>query len=298
MKFTVVPLENLTSSEIELYQALSLPSAHPLLTEKQSHFAIEARLDDRLVGLMLVALQGYRAQVQSIMVLEPFRKQGIGTSLFGFFQDFAIQQEQIKTLEIQYEQSSFSAPIIEKWLSLYQWGPGTLFLVRCFFDVYRFHPPWFQRPFHTPPNAEIFNLKNLQPADRMIIRHWEEQGRLIPYLSPYFDEDQIEPLNSFGMRYNEQITGWCITHRKDPETIHYFALFMNQDLHLSGLGIALLAHSIRMQQVSPIRWAVFEANLKYIEPAWKRFILKRLMPYADKIERIKSAYKSASRDGQ
>lgn len=291
MKFIVVPLKDLAISEIELYQTLSLTIAHPLLAEGQHHFAIEARLDSRLVGLMLVALQGNRAQVQSIMVLEPFRKQGIGTALFGFFQEYALQQKQIKTLEIRYEQSSFSAPIIEKWLSRYQWGTGTLYLVRCFFDVHSFHPPWFQHSFRTPSNAEIFNLINLQPNDRLIIRYWEEQGRLTPYLSPYFDEDQIEPLNSLGMRYNGQIAGWCITHRKDPETIEYFALFMNQDLHLTGLGITLLVHSIRMQQASPIRWAVFEANLKYIDPAWRRFILKRLIPYANKIERIKSAYK-------
>lgn len=291
LKLKVVPLEGLNEAQIERYKALSIPSAHFLFAEKESHLAFEAHLNDRLVGLILASLRDFRALVQSMMVLESFRKQGIATALFGFFQDYVTQQKHITAIEIRYEQSSFYAPIIEKLISHYQWNPGSLYLVRCFFDVQKFKAPWFQRPFRTLSNVEIFNLKDLQPADRTIIRYWEDQGRLIHYLSPLLDEDQIERLNSLGMRYHGQIAGWCMTCRKDLETIQYYALFMNQDLHLSGLGIALLAHSIRIQQGSPIRWAIFEANLDYIDPAWKRFILKRLMPYADKIERMKSAFK-------
>lgn len=289
-EFYVVPLNSLSESQKEAYRKLSIEPAHFLLDHPNSHLAIEARQKNELVGLILVEMKEWRVQMRSLFVREDVRRQGIGTALFGFFQNEMIKKK-MKAIEFEYEQSSFFAPIIEKLIAHYQWKPGSYYLIRCFFDVPKYNAPWFQKTYKLPTDATIFPLNKLTKEDRHFIQHWQDQGRFMAYLSPFYEPDKIEPLNSLGLRYKGKIAGWCITHRYKPDCVRYFALFTNPDMPITGLSIYLLKESIRLQQASSIRWGVFEANLGYIDSSWKHFIKKRLLPYACKVERMKWAAK-------
>ena len=109
------------------------------------------------------------------------------------------------------------------------------------------------------------------------------------FLSPLFDEDLIDLETSFGLRKEGAVVGWNIGIRPHPDTITYSKLHIDTELMQAGYGIQLIVHVIRQQKKLPIRNALFEINLDRIDPTWWRFVKKRLMPIASRIERVNRA---------
>lgn len=48
------------------------------------------------------------------------------------------------------------------------------------------------------------------------------------------------------MRYRDEVRGWIVTHRIAPRTIRYTSLVVDPELPAKGLGIRLLAESLRL----------------------------------------------------
>lgn len=292
--FSVNWLSIAAQGDLEPYKSLTIPTAYFLFENWSQHsphcLAFEARVGGELVGLILAKIseEWQTVKLLSFKVEISKRRQGIGQSLFGFCQAYVIEKK-LKGMSFEYDEKLPDAAALEKIVARHGWLPPRLYGLRCYFDCPAFHPKWFDKLTVAPRNIEIFPWGELTEKEREVIKHGENQGHFLPPLSPFNDEKNIEPINSLGLRYKGQIKGWCITERSASDTIRYQALYIDRDLHLTGLSIWLLAQSIRLQQASPIPFSLFEIHSEYIDPSWKHFIKKRLIPYAQRVERLKFA---------
>lgn len=294
LEFKRTPLPSSTLAHSPEYIPLIKPEILPQLPLLSSEFywvAVEAHLHNQLVGLALAEVYPHNhfSQLYSFVVQENYRRQGIGTQLFAFLQKWLIEQEQVQALGIEYERKAPYAPALEKIVASQGWLPPYTYLIRCHFDVRIFNPPWFHRSYAFPPSFQLFPWKELLPAERKHIDYMEQQGMFPPYLFPFQNESQLDLETSVGLRQNGQLVGWSITHRLDPETISYSILYIDRSLHRSGLGIQLLIASIQRQKQSLVPYALFEVKLKEIDPSWWHFVKKRLIPTAQRVERMRWA---------
>jgi hypothetical protein len=284
-------------NNFEQYKTFLVPSALFLFKETRRSDAylivIEALKDDKCIALILAeAYQTLKtAQLYSIFVQENFRQRGVGFALFRSFQELLVKEE-FRAIGFEYMISSFSLAL-EKILEHLQWPIPKLYLIRYYYDdVSQFKPPWIFLPYHIPSSIEIFPWTALKPEEKKLILFQEEQGVFLPQLSPFREESQIEYLNSLGLRYQGKVIGWAITHRIKPDTIRYTTLYIEKEFYHLGYAIFLLIQSMLLHKKSPIPKALFEVNLREIEPSWARFIQRRLKPYADRIEKVKWAFKA------
>ncbi len=263
-------------------------------TSDPHQIAIEAHLAGELVGLSFAEVYPlhHLAQIDALIVKPTHRNRGIGRALFVFTEDILVQEEGACALEFLYEGRDSSTPALEKILIASGWLPGKWFLLRCHFDLSTFNPEWLYYPPRLSTGIEIFPWERLSTEDRSTIVHLEEQGRFLPYLSPLQSEESIDIDISVGLRDQGRICGWNITQRDSPSTRRYASLYIDRRFLYTGYGIQLLAASLRLQKEKPLPCAIFEANANEIDPGWRRFIHKRLLPLATQIERIKRAYRT------
>ena len=203
-------------------------------------------------------------------------------------QEILAQEEKMLGMEWTFDQDSASAPAIEKILASLGWSPPILYLIRLHFDAYAFNPPWIHRPFLLPTDMHFFSWKDLLPQDKETIQYLRAQGRFLPYLSPLYQEESIDLETSIGLRKEGALVGWSITRRPDSSTILYSSLYIDSSLLYAGYGIQLLIESIRRHKKLPIPNALFEINLKEIDPSWWHFVNKRLLPLTSKVEKIQT----------
>lgn len=256
-----------------------------------SDFILEALVEKKVVGVIKSRyFKNNTLQIDTFEVAEAYRCQGIGTQLFNHFQKSALE-DKIGGIGFEYDADSPYAVAIEKILKKAGWSPPRLYLIRCTFDVEQFNPLWYQKHLNQalPSNMRIVSWKRITNHEKEVLRIQASQGRFMGYLSPLNEEQKIEPLNSLGLKEEKNLIGWMITHRKDKETIEYFSLYIEKEFHLKGYAMTLLAKSIQLQKKSSIKWAFFEIKLKEIDPSWRSFVKKRLIPYAFKIQRFKWA---------
>ena len=254
---------------------------------------IEARLEGELVGLILgeVYDDGWKrtAQLYSFIVKPLYRQQGIGRRLFAFTQDVLVKEERVVAFEFLYTEGDPFTPAVEKILASQGWIPTKILLIRCHFDADAFNPSWIHRPYHLPPSMHFFPWKELLPKERSYIEYLGRQRRFVPYLNPFQEEELIKMETSVGLRQENHVVGWSITHQPDPSTIRYSILYIDNSLLHTGYGIQLLVESIRRHKSLAIPNAILEINVKEIDPSWWHFIKKRLIPIARKVDRIKHA---------
>jgi len=283
-----VVLENL-----DLCRPLLLPQGIALLHDPAPLIFFEARDSNTLVGLIMAKrfTENQTAQVYSWVVAERWRQRGIGYALFEALQSHLAHQEQCIALGFEYEEQTPSAIAIECILTRLGWFPPKLYLIRCTFVAATFNPPWMQKyaSLKLPSEMGLFPWKELTASERTKILYQQNQGHFRPYLSPFRDEGSIEWVNSLGLRYRKEVIGWCITHRINPDTIRYSAFYIQNEFAIRGYAIWLLIQSIQQHKKSGIPIALFEANFEDTDHTWWLFVKKRLIPYADRVEKMKWA---------
>ena len=293
--FTILPVEAIEKGGV--HASLILPEALPLLIRSPPPagrvLCLQVNLNNCVVALAIAEVyeQGRSAQLFSFVVAEAFRGRRIGTALFKELQDI-LYAEGIHSLGFEYEQTSPFAPILEKILFHHHWLQPQLYLIRSRFKSVDFNPRWLNRSYAVPGKVTLFPWAELSSEERQVVNWMDEQGHFIPALSPFQQEDRIEPVNSLGLRCEGRLIGWLITHRVNPETIRYSSLFLEREFLLSGYGIFLLVQSIQLQKQTDIPDALFEVNLEKIDPSWLRFVKRRLLPYAYSTEKMKWAFHS------
>jgi GNAT superfamily N-acetyltransferase len=290
---------DLSSSDFHSYLPFILPEAHFLFQkplETTTHLtAIEARCNNQLVGLIIayVSDELRRARIRSWFVIESKRGQGIGQALLERMQNQLVKAERCGILVVEYEKSIASAPIIEKIFKHLQWDLPQLYFIRCHFDAQSFNPAWYQNQMQRPApvDMELFAWNKLTEAERQQIEHEQLQGAFLSAVGPFQDEEQIEPLTSFGVRHQGKVIGWCICHRRAQDQASYASFYVAKQFQHTGVAIWLLAHSIQINKAhhALLPRVLFEINLQQVDRSWWLFVRKRLIPYAIRIERIKQA---------
>lgn len=292
----------LDEANLSLYGDFILPSARYELRKAEKNegyfVCIEAREEGEIVGLALarVYLENRGAHLYSLFVKEARRRQGIGFALFKYLEEILVKIEKAAVIAFDFFDEPLFAPAIEKIIAHQQWLPPSIYLMRCNFDK-NFNPEWWVRPSSLPKGIEFFPWKDLTIQDRKAVDAMKEKNEFFSPLWPFHEEERIDLFTSVGLRQNNQIIGWNITHRVDPLTIRYSVLFIKEEFQFSGLSIQLLVESLRrlrilyLEKGDPVSLAYLELHLKLISPSWLRFVKRRLVPYASKVEYKKWAIK-------
>ena len=271
--------QNSISENLEKYQRLTYPPYRPILDNLQDskYIAISAEDNQEILGLTMGKIDYKKniGEVLSLFVIPEYRRQGIGNQLLVALETefrgkncqqidlIYIPNQTIIALEKIFQKNAWSKPKARMLIGL-----GERETIK--------NMPWLNLDQKLPLGYEIFPWGELTSKERTIL----EKSLWYPdILSPFTEEDIIEPINSLGLRYNHQVVGWMITHRISENTIRYTILFVKEELQSIGRGIALLGRSLKLwvlnhPEINQGSFAVLIDNEKMA-----KFTERRLKPY-------------------
>jgi len=253
---------------------------------------IGATSQNQPVGLIIASQFTFllSAEIHWLFVNEAHRNQKIATQLVLSLEK-ELKQLNCPIITLAYETDTPSAPALENVLLHTKWPDPVVFVQRYFFDVLTFNPAWFQKSYKFPSNVVTFPWTELKPKDKVWLKDLVQQYHFLALLSPFYEEERIEPLNSMGIRFQGEVIGWMITHRIAPDTIRYTSLYIMPKFQLKGSSTPLLIQSINLQKKMGIPQAFFEINFSQLDQRWQKFVNQRLAPYAKKITQVKQVSK-------
>lgn len=288
-------LSKLTQATAVKYWGLTFPSFQSKLeklTPQGLAIAIGAEFLNRPVGLVLaeVDLSRRTAEVLSLLVLEPYQGMGIGTSLLTNLEQELFQQD-CTDVHIVYMTGEPTIAVLEHLLKKLHWSAPIPRQLVCRCDRRMLEAPWLYK-YQLPAEFEVFPWLKMTPEERLAIQRQQEvEPWISPDLVPFNHEQDLEPLNSLGLRYKGQVVGWLIAHRLTPDTIRYTCGFVRTDLQKMGRLICLLAEAIKLQAAKPeipnAVWAV-----SFVRNEMIQFVQRRMVPYGVSMEETRGAFKT------
>ena len=243
------------------------------------------------VGLILASYHTIlkETNIHSLYVQPEYRQQHISLNLMQHILEEARKRGSLNFTCIYPLNDPYTAAM-EKIFASIGWTESRPFMLRCMFNVYLFNTPWIHQDYPFPPDYEEFPWTELTSEDRQELKHMDSQQMIPSSISPFIEEERIEPINSLGLRYKGKIVGWCITHRIAPNTIRYTSLFILPSLQFRKLAMKLLSDSIRMHTITPTPWATFDVPILNVHYSWMHLVKHRLAPYADKVIHFQQAW--------
>ncbi len=272
--------------QVFLYQSLTFPlfrTKMRTLTSEGSLVAIGASNSKKPIGLVLAEIlpDSHCAQILSIFVLPSHRRQGVGTALLNYLERELVIRG-CTEFELLCELDNFKVQS--------QLFPLEALLRKCnwnFFNtdlVYRsnlatiFKAPFMRKKNYLPSDMHIFSWEEITSKERLTIEQTQRKKFWIKEtLYPFKYEENFEPLNSLGLRYQGEVVGWMLTERISVDTILYRCMFVRKDLQKMGRGIALLVEAIKRQNQANIPNGIWEVNHK--NTLMIRFIDRYMLPY-------------------
>lgn len=296
-------LININNCEIAyLYHSFTFKFYQPKLQAikpQGSIVAIAANSDlDKPIGLALAEIKqdGKSGCVLSIFVEKNYRSLGIGTAMLTRLEK-ELASRGCTEIILDYTTGKPTTPALERLLTKCSWTPPQFRYLVCKSNAsHIFNAPWMQKEYRLPTTFSIFPWMEITPSERQVIQQEQEASSwIVPsFHVPFHHEtEDLEPLNSLGLRYQGQVVGWVLTHRIAPDTIRYTSMFVRQDLQRSARGIALFVNAIRLQNGAKIPngiWIVNNQNMSMVG-----FVKKRMLPYLTSIEENKRSFKLLSK---
>lgn len=230
------------------------------------------------------------ARLLSLFVLPGHRGRGIGTALMSALEESVIQTGAV-ALDMAFRSDWPSVPALERLLEHQGWSrpEASMLLFKGTMDDIA-AADWVRRC-QPPPGCAIFAWQDLTGTERQAILAHQRAAPWYPdKLSPFQDEDRIEPLNSLGLRQGTEVVGWLITHRIAPDTIQYTTLFVRRDLQPLGRALPLLAEAIRRQMVSGVTKGTCVVDPG--NPAMARYMARRFRPYGISVRELRRSHKA------
>jgi uncharacterized protein (TIGR03032 family) len=274
---------HLTPDNAIAYEAFTFPSlqkrwqTHP---QRGELFGISATIDSQMIGMVIAeilpaseTISSTSAEILSLFVVPAHRHQGIGTLLVAYLENHLVKQG-CTQVGIAYQSSEITTLALEPLLQKCGWlAPQTTFFLGQTVTEKIARAPWLQK-YPLPEKFEIFPWSELTAEEKQSILARKEYPEM---LSPFKDEARIEPLNSLGLRYQNEIVGWIVTHRVAEDTIRYSTLFILPKFQRMGRGISLLASAIKRQVSSFVpqyKFAVSRENAPMLQ-----FVRRHLRSY-------------------
>ena len=288
-------LERLNIFTAWSYHALTFPSFQPLLYDlspNSLNVAIGAYNSEEPVGLALAIIMPEKgfAKVGSIFVKPSYRRQGIGTALLMRLEEELYQQRGCTKAKFVYATGKLTTTAIEHLLQNCNWLSPEPEKLICKCNRTMLNAPWLKK-YTLPDSFTIFPWVEITPTERVALQKQQEIDPWIPEsLMPLQYENDLEPLNSVGLRYEGQVVGWVITQRFLPHTICYSCSYIRPDLQKRGRIIPLYAEAIKRQAAKPeipnATWVV-----PFIHEPMVQFVKQRMANYMTYIEEFRSSFK-------
>ena len=136
---------------------------------------------------------------------------------------------------------------------------------------------WLRSARRLPDGWSIGPWSSLSGPERAEVARRLERGEAPAVLSPFQEEGRLERLNSVVLRDGDRVAGWLVTHRMDPKTVQYTALWVEPHPKRGVLGVALLAEAFRRQHAAGVPYGTFLVDVENREMS--RFFARRLAPH-------------------
>lgn len=260
------------------YDALTFPSIKKrwqTLRQRGELLAISASINEQIVGFVIAEIlpETETAEVISFLVLPPYRHQGIGTTLVRHLEE-ALIANHCQHIQVSYQVTAITQTALEPLLKKLNWQPPktTFFLGKTTTQNIA-KAPWLSLN-SLPDGVTIFPWVELTAKEQQTIR---QRADYPAALNPFSSDPRLEPLNSLGLRDQETVIGWCVTHRVAADTIRYSSLFVQEKYQKFGRAITLLTAAIKLQIASSIPNYTFSVAIE--NPQMKQFLHRRLQPY-------------------
>jgi GNAT superfamily N-acetyltransferase len=251
-----VPVRYVVLSEVADRQALA-EMTYPayrecLLTAEpgQETVGVVAFTEGKPCGLALAQLcwSGTPAEVLSVFVERSRRGQGIGGQLLARITDLLKEQNEPLVLA-RYPRGRESTPAVEYLLANQGWGeprPHLLLFRVGKLSLGVLHAPWMQ-PRPLPTGFTLFEWAQSTEADLAVAAEYHQDPDFPPGVTPFREEDSIDPRISLGLREQGRLVGWLVTHRINEGMTRYACLFVHPSVSVKGLGWRLITQAIRRQ---------------------------------------------------
>lgn len=290
--YTLTRLENFGTAFF--YQAFTFPQVRPqlkALKPEGATVAVGASDSDQPIGLALAEIlpDSKSAEVHSIFVARTHRRKGIGTALLTRLEEDLFLRG-CTSAKLIYTIGQPATLALESLLQKRNWTPPQPWAIVCKATTDRIaNAPWMQKS-SLPASYTFFPWAEITSEERVAIEQQQEAEQWIPpHLIPFNHEENLEPLNSLGLRYQGQVVGWLITHRIAPDTIRYSCSFIRQDLQKMGRIVPLYVNAIQRQVKAKIPRGVWDVPL--VHPSMVRFVKKYMGPYGTSLEERRRSFK-------
>jgi GNAT superfamily N-acetyltransferase len=277
-----------------LYQQFTFPIFRPLLAAlkpEDSTVALAASDSNEPIALAIAEIKpdSKCGEILSIFVKQTYRCQGVATVLLTRLEKELISQG-CTTAKLIYTSGQPTTPAFERLLQKCNWLPPQPRMLVCKSSTDKIiNAPWMQKT-KLPDSYSIFPWLGISEAERLALQKQQEIFPWIPKdLLPFIQEENFEPLNSLGLRYQGEVVGWMINHRLAPDTIRYTCGFLRPDLQKMGRFIPLLANAIQLQAKANIINGIWTVSVK--RPSMVNFIKKRMAPYLTSFKESKESCK-------
>lgn len=234
---------------------------------------ISASIGGNMVGLAIAELlPDLTAEMISLFVLPACRRRGIGTQLVRLLSK-ALKQQECVQISVLYKVTRSTTEALEPILKNLGWqSPKLAFLLMQTNREQIAQAPWLDK-YPLDNRFTIFPWPELTITDRQVLEELDFSSQL----SPLDDPQRMEPLNSLGLRYQDKLVGWIVTHRVTNNTIRYSTLFVAEKFQRKARGISLLAEAIQRQIDSSVENYTCAVAPEYSD--FLKFVRRHLQPY-------------------
>jgi uncharacterized protein (TIGR03032 family) len=269
------------------YETLTFPNIRKRWSRRQPQgelLAVIAEISEQPVGLVIAELISNVVEIISFYVLPEYRQKGIGKALVKNLESGLISLG-CQSLKINYKSTELTQIALEPLLKSLDWQSPQIDFVLGKSTIEKMsQAPWLKK-YPLPGQFIVFPWSELTDEDRKQITQMDYPTALNP-----FNSNSFESINSLGLRYQEQMVGWIITHRVAEDSIRYSSLFVDQPFQKMGRGIALLSQSILSQIATTVPRCLFAVPTENQEMLG--FVTRRLQPYLTQLSDSRISLKS------
>ncbi len=275
------------------YQAFTFPTFRARLQRLGPlSIAIGAVKAGCPVGLVLAELSPDLrvAEVLSIFVTPAARRSGVGTALLTQLEQ-TLAERGCTEVQMVFMTGKPAIAALEQLLEKRHWTAPEPRMIVCKSTIDRItQAPWMAQN-RLPASFTLFPWHELTAAERDTLHQEQQTATWFPAdLAPLAQEQEnLEPLNSLGVRYQGSVVGWVMTHRLNADTIRYTCSFIRADLQRRGRIIPLYVEAIRRQAIAGIPNGIWTVPLRHT--AMFNFVQNRMASYMTSIEMTKGTTK-------
>lgn len=255
-------------------------------------FGMESEGEPIAVVHLTLHTQNKIGELDTFFIRDGYLFENSALKLLNYVEE-AVKKTGCSFLSYMYEKQTLLSPAFIK----NGWSTPRLFLIRFAFNNVTFHAPWMKRKYPLPDGYALFPWQELTQKERERLIEQEKEYRFHSSVSPFREENYLQPMNSLGIRYKDEVVGWMITHTfpETPETIRYSCLYIDSTLQFKGISMGLLQEAMRIQLAEgSYLWGECEVSIDLSESNWIRFLNQRLAPYCASITKTMQSVRELS----